>query len=78
MANKGIENLIKDALENGCHVVRKAHHFEVSKNGKKSITLVICEDGTAYRGHVDLTSANAIRTQKEMRAILGLPVKAIF
>lgn len=77
MASKGIENLIKDALENGCHVVRKAHRFEVSKKGKKSITLVICEDGTAYRGDGDLTIANAIRTQKEMRAILGLPAKHI-
>ncbi|MDA5091677.1 hypothetical protein PGN04_28020 [Klebsiella quasipneumoniae subsp. quasipneumoniae] len=46
-----------------------------SKKGKKTITLVICEDGTAYRGDVDLTIANAIRTQKEMRAILGLPAK---
>jgi hypothetical protein len=24
MASKGIENLIKDALANGCHVVRSA------------------------------------------------------
>lgn len=76
MASKGIENLIKDALSNGCHVVRKAHRFEVSKKGKKSITLIICEDGTAYRGDIDLTIAIAIRTQKEMRSVLGLPAKA--
>ncbi|MDS7843618.1 hypothetical protein PTQ46_25790 [Klebsiella michiganensis] len=54
MASKGIENLIKDALANGCQVVRKAHRFEVSKKGQKSITLIICEDGTAYRGDIDM------------------------
>ncbi|HHR4771556.1 TPA: hypothetical protein ACS55J_003211 [Salmonella enterica] len=77
MANKGIENLIKDALAAGCNVTRKAHRFEVSKKGRKSITLVICEDGTAYRGDVDLTVTKTIRTQKEMRAILGIPPKAV-
>jgi hypothetical protein len=73
MANKGIENLIKDALAADCRVIRKAHRFEVSKPGRKTITLVICEDGTAYRGDVDLTITKTIRTQKEMREILGLP-----
>ncbi|ECF2366360.1 hypothetical protein E1890_16955 [Salmonella enterica subsp. enterica serovar Mountpleasant] len=77
MANKGIENLIKDALTAGCNVTRKAHRFEVSKKGRKAITLVICEDGTAYRGDVDLTVTKTIRTQKEMRAILGIPPKAV-
>ncbi|EBV2043962.1 hypothetical protein FDK33_24850 [Citrobacter werkmanii] len=77
MANKGIENLIKDALAAGCNVTRKAHRFEVSKKGRKAITLVICEDGTAYRGDVDLTVTKTIRTQKEMRAILGIPPKAV-
>ncbi|HHR4725757.1 TPA: hypothetical protein ACS540_003486 [Salmonella enterica] len=77
MANKGIENLIKDALAAGCNVTRKAHRFEVSKKGRKSITLVICEDGTAYRGDVDLTVTKTIRTQKDMRAILGIPPKAV-
>ncbi|WP_181216601.1 hypothetical protein [Citrobacter werkmanii] len=77
MASKGIENLIKDALAAGCNVTRKAHRFEVSKKGRKAITLIICEDGTAYRGDVDLTITKSIRTQKEMRFILGLPPKAI-
>lgn len=77
MANKGIENLIKDALAAGCNVTRKAHRFEVSKKGRKAITLVICEDGTAYRGDVDLTITKTIRTKKEMRAILGIPPKAV-
>lgn len=77
MANKGIENLIKDALAAGCNVTRKAHHFEVSKKGRKAITLVICEDGTAYRGDVDLTVTKTIRTKKEMRAILGILPKAV-
>ncbi|KAE9687806.1 hypothetical protein GP718_03310 [Escherichia coli] len=77
MANKGIENLIKDALAAGCNVTRKAHRYEVSKKGRKAITLVICEYGTAYRGDVDLTVTKTIRTQKEMRAILGIPPKAV-
>ncbi|HAF2549020.1 TPA: hypothetical protein G9F23_005090 [Salmonella enterica] len=77
MASKGIENLIKDALDAGCNVTRKDHHFEVSKKGRKDITLIICEDGTAYRGDVDLTITKSIRTQKEMRFILGLLQKAI-
>ncbi|EAT8236231.1 TPA: hypothetical protein I8550_002194 [Citrobacter freundii] len=77
MASKGIENLIKDALAAGCNVTRKAHRFEISKKGRKAITLIICEDGTAYRGDVDLTITKSIRTQKEMRFILGLPPKAI-
>ncbi|HID3180914.1 TPA: hypothetical protein ACXGDS_003125 [Klebsiella pneumoniae] len=77
MANKGIENLIKDALAADCRVIRKALHFEVSKPGRKTITLVISEDGTAYRGDIDLGLTKTIRTQKEMRAILGLPAKHI-
>lgn len=77
MANKGIENLIKDALAAGCNVTRKAHRFEVSKKGRKAITLIICEDGTAYRGDVDLTITKTIRTKKEMRSILGIPPKAV-
>lgn len=77
MANKGIENLIKDALAAGCNVTRKAHRFEVSKKGRKAITLIICEDGTAYRGDVDLTITKTIRTQKEMRVILGIPPKGV-
>lgn len=77
MANKGIENLIKDALAAGCNVMRKAHRFEVSKKGRKAITLIICEDGIAYRGDVDLTITKSIRTKKEMRAVLGIPPKAV-
>ena len=77
MANKGIENLIKDALAAGCNVTRKAHRFEVSKKGRKTITLIISEDGTAYRGDVDLTITKTIRTKKEMRVILGIPPKAV-
>lgn len=75
MANKSVENLITDALAVGCHVVRKAHRFEVSKKGRKSITLVISEDGTAYRGDVDLTLTKTIRSKNEMREILGIPAK---
>lgn len=77
MANKGVENLIKDALVAGCHVVRKAHRFEVSKKGRKSIKLVISEDGTAYRGDVDLTLTKTIRSKNKLREILGIPAKAV-
>lgn len=77
MANKGIENLIRDALSAGCHVIRKAHRFEVSKKDSKPITLVVFENGTAYRGDVDSEFTNAIRTNKEMRDILGIPAKRL-
>lgn len=78
MANKGIENLIKDALAAGCNVTRKAHRFEVSKKGRKAITLVIFEDGTAYRGDVDLDLTKTIRSKDEMREILSIPAKNSF
>ncbi|EMX27654.1 hypothetical protein ECMP0215612_5232 [Escherichia coli MP021561.2] len=36
------------------------------------VRLVILPDGTGYRGDVDLTLAKAIRTQKQMKEVLGL------
>lgn len=74
MASKGIEKLIADAERAGCVVRRNNGRTEISKKGKKQISLVICPDGTAYRGDVDLTVTLAIRTQKVMRDVLNLPV----
>ncbi|MFB9087151.1 hypothetical protein ACFFW8_20875 [Erwinia tracheiphila] len=45
----------------------------MSKKGRQSIMLVISEDGTAYRGDVDLTLTKTIRSKNEMREILGIP-----
>ncbi|HED2435653.1 hypothetical protein ACTM43_22020 [Citrobacter freundii] len=75
MASKGIEKLIADAERAGCMVRRNNGRTEISKKGKKQISLVICPDGTAYRGDVDLTVTLTIRTQKEMRDVLNLPVR---
>ncbi len=47
MANKGIENLIKDALAADCRVIRKALHFEVSKPSDRVTVLCICPDEVA-------------------------------
>ncbi|MXS94419.1 hypothetical protein [Serratia marcescens] len=72
MASKGIQKLVSDAEAAGCHVRRNGDRFEISKPGRKGITLVICADGTAYRGDCDLTVCNAIRTQAEMRNVLKI------
>lgn len=72
MASKGIEKLVLDAELAGCKVTRINGRIQISKKGLKSISLIITEDGTAYRGDVDLTISTTIRTQKEMRRVLNL------
>lgn len=73
MASRGIEKLAADAFAAGCGVKRNGDRFEITRPGRKLVTLIICPDGLAYRGDTDLTVCNAIRTQKEMRAVLGIP-----
>lgn len=72
MAKKGIEKLVVDAAAKGCSVLRKGDRFEVTRPNRKTVALIICEDGVAYRGDTDLTHAIAIRTQKEMRKAIGI------
>ncbi|MDG4698858.1 hypothetical protein P7V44_21780 [Providencia sp. CRE-3FA-0001] len=73
MISKGIEKLLDLAIHSGCLVYSKTNGgYELTKPNKKNITLIISPDGTAYRGDIDLTLAKTIRTQKEMRDILGL------
>lgn len=73
MARKGIEKLISEAGQKGYSVNRKGDRIEIAKPGRKMISLVILPDGTAYRGDVDLTITKTIRTQKQMKEVLGLP-----
>ncbi|HDT5898918.1 TPA: hypothetical protein QHC19_003460 [Raoultella ornithinolytica] len=72
MAKKGKEKIVQEALLKGYTVKRSGDRFEVSKPGKKIISLVILPDGTAYRGDVDLTITKTIWTQKQMKEVLGL------
>lgn len=72
MVSTGINKLIEDAKKAGCMVYKYNGRFEITKPNRKSVTLIICPDGTAYRGDIDLTIAKTVRTQKQMREILGL------
>ncbi|MBK0678821.1 hypothetical protein GZ051_26840 [Klebsiella oxytoca] len=71
MAKKGIEKIVQEALLKGYTVNRSGDRFEISKPGKKLISLVILPDGTAYRGDVELTITKTIWTQKQMKVVLG-------
>jgi hypothetical protein len=65
----GIRKLFEDARDAG--LIVEGNVIRVSPRG---VSLKIWEDGTATRADVgiDLTVCTAIRTQKEMRRILGL------
>ena len=72
MASRGIEKLVADALAAGCCITRRGDRFEITRPGLKRVALIICPDGTAYRGDTDLTVCSTIRTQKIMREVLGI------
>ncbi|HBX5361935.1 hypothetical protein POW17_26345 [Klebsiella pneumoniae] len=72
MASKGIEKLVSEACKKGYSVFRKGDRIEICKPNRKMVRPVILPDGTGYRGDVDLTLAKAIRTQKQMKEVLGL------
>lgn len=70
-ASRGIRKLIDDAKAAGLKV-REEHNYVDIKRKRPSLGLVIFEDGVAVRNDVDLSVCTAIRTQKQMRKILGL------
>lgn len=71
--SKGIRKIIDDATSRGMGV-EESDHKCVIRTGKdrRSVGIVICEDGTAYRADVPLELCLSIRTQREMRSVLGL------
>lgn len=72
-ASKGIRKIINDATARGLHVEESGTRC-VIRTGKtwRSVGVVICENGTAYRSDVPLELCLTIRTQREIREILGL------
>lgn len=72
-ATKGIRAIINDAEGRGFRVEEASTRCMIS-TGKTSraVGIMICEDGTAYRSDIDLSLCLAIRSQREMRSILGL------
>ena len=72
-ATKGIRAIINDAKARGLRVEESQTRCLVS-TGKtnRAVGIVICEDGKAYRSDIDLSLCLTIRSQREMRAILGL------
>lgn len=72
-ASKGIRKLIDEATARGMSVAESGSRC-VIRTGKthRSVGIVICENGTAYRSDVPLALCLTIRSQREMRAILGL------
>jgi len=73
IATKGIRKLINDATARGLRVEESEMRCIIS-TGKTSraVGLVIYEDGTAFRSDVRLDLCMTIRSQRDMRAILGL------
>lgn len=69
----GIRKLIDDAKAKGLRVIESNDYALVSK-GKtnRAVGLEIWPDGTATRADVALSVTTTIRTQKQMREILGL------
>ena len=72
-ATKGIRAIINDAKARGLRVEESQMRCLVS-TGKtnRAVGVMIYEDGTAYRSDIDLSLCLAIRSQREMRSILGL------
>lgn len=72
-ATKGIRAIINDAKARGLRVEESQMRCLVS-TGKtnRAVGVMIYEDGTAYRSDIDLSLCLTIRSQREMRAILGL------
>ena len=72
-ASKGIRSIIEDAKARGLRVEESGTRCLIS-TGKtsRSVGIVICEDGTAYRSDVQLDHCLTIRRHHEMRSILGL------
>ena len=70
---KGIRAIISDAKSRGFRVEESATRCMIS-TGKTSraVGIMICEDGVAYRSDIDLSLCLTIRSQREMRSILGL------
>lgn len=69
---RGIVRIIEDAQEKGLNVIRHSDGTVSINKGKRGVGIRIFQDGVAVRNDVDLTIAIAIRTQKQMREILGL------
>lgn len=72
-ASKGIRKIIDDATARGMSVDESDTRC-VIRTGKtfRSVGVVICENGTAYRADVPLELCLTIRSQREIREILGL------
>jgi hypothetical protein len=72
-ATKGIRAIINDAKARGLRVEESQMRCLVS-TGKtnRAVGVMIYEDGTAYRSDIDLSLCLTIRSQREMRSILGL------
>jgi len=72
-ATKGIRAIINDAKARGLRVEEAQMRCLVS-TGKtnRAVGVMIYEDGTAYRSDIDLSLCLTIRSQREMRSILGL------
>ena len=72
-ATKGIRAIINDAKARGLRVEESQMRCLVS-TGKtnRAVGVMIYEDGTAYRSDIDLSLCLTIRSQREMRSILGI------
>jgi len=72
-ATKGIRAIINDAKARGLRVEEEQTRCLIS-TGKtnRSVGIVIYENGTACRSDVSLELCLVIRTQREIRSILGL------
>jgi hypothetical protein len=72
-ATRGIRAIIDGAKSRGFRVEESATRCMIS-TGKtnRAVGIIICEDGSAYRSDVELSLCLAIRSQREMRSILGL------
>ena len=72
-ATTGIRRLIDEAKANGLRVEETAMRCLISTGStNRSVGIVICEDGTAYRSDIEPSMCTTIRRQHEMRKIVGL------
>ena len=68
-----LRKLIQDAIVHGMRVEESESRCLISTGStNRSLGLVLCEDGTAYRADLDPTMTTVIRSQSMMRVILGL------
>lgn len=69
---KAMRQLIDDAIAAGYKVEESIYAVRIPAKRRFGIGITIYPNGTAVRNDVDISFVNAIRTQKQMRKLLGL------